>query len=203
MLCIISLVPGLGGYFFSCPVGVTKRGGKENFPAENEAVVIVSNHESAADIFSIATLPLQYRWLSKDSVFKIPGIGFSMRAAGYISIQRGNQASHIRALAESARVIQSGVSMLFFPEGTRSETGELRPFKIGAFKLATEQKVKILPIALKGTRDLVIKNSTLPGSAKVQIRVLPKVDILPGEKLEEYAARVRGLIIEGLRGSNQ
>lgn len=173
--------------------------GREYLPAKDEAVVAVSNHESLADIWVIFTLNFQFRWLSKKEIFDLPIIGASMRWAGYISITRGNKESHLKSMQESAEWLRRGVSMLFFPEGTRSKTGEMLPFKIGAFKLAEECGVAILPIATKGTRDLVRKHGYLPGTATVKLEVLPKEYKLPEETLEQFAERIRGKILEKVK----
>jgi 1-acyl-sn-glycerol-3-phosphate acyltransferase len=169
--------------------------GKENLPTSNEATVAVSNHESMADIWVIYALNFQFRWLSKVEIFHFPIIGRCMRWAGYIPIVRGNKESHLLSMQQSAAWLKQGVSMLFFPEGTRSKTGEMLPFKIGAFKLANECNVPILPIATKGTREFVKKGGYLPGTATVKLEVLPKEYKLPHESLEQFAERVRAKIL--------
>lgn len=169
--------------------------GTENLPAKNSApVIIVSNHESITDIWAIYFLRHQFRWLSKDAVFKVPLIGLAMKWAGYISIKRGDSKSHGQALARCAEVIRNGCSVLFFPEGTRSITNELREFKVGAFKLASEENVRILPFAITGTRSLLKKGTMLPGLAEVNISVLPAFELDKSKTLEENAAHAREII---------
>jgi 1-acyl-sn-glycerol-3-phosphate acyltransferase len=177
--------------------------GWENLPKENEKAVYVANHESAADIFVIYLIKTQFRWLSKASVFKIPLIGFSMRWAGYVPIIRGERNSHEDALAKSADWLQQGVPMLFFPEGTRSETGDLRPFKLGAFKLAEENEAPIVPIVLVGTRQLLKKKSFCPGSASVIVQILPPMKKPNEESLDAYSTRVRDIILTSRREIDQ
>ena len=161
----------------------------------NQRYVFVANHESATDICVMYFANLQFRWLSKDSVFKIPFIGTAMHCAGYIPITRGSKASHNKALASSVAVVKSGVPMLYFPEGTRSKSGELNPFKIGAFKLAVDTEAQIVPICLKGTKDLLKKGSFLPGRAKVTVKILNPIEKKESEELDQYASRVRDLIL--------
>jgi 1-acyl-sn-glycerol-3-phosphate acyltransferase len=169
--------------------------GLDNLPSQNDApVVIVCNHESLTDIWAIYFLPLQFRWLSKDAVFKVPLIGAAMRWAGYIAIKRGDSRSHSQALSHCAEVLRSGCSVLFFPEGTRSVTNELREFKVGAFKLALDEKVKILPLAITGTRSLLKKGTMLPGIASVRISVMPLYELDATKSIEENAADARLMI---------
>jgi 1-acyl-sn-glycerol-3-phosphate acyltransferase len=171
--------------------------GQENLSVlESGRWVIVANHESMADIWVMYFLGVQFRWLSKASVFKIPLVGHAMRRAGYVPIVRGQRNSHEIAMKESAKRLAQGIPMFFFPEGTRSATGELRPFKIGAFKLARDNGARILPIALHGAGDLLRKGSAVPCPAKISVAVLEPIDDNPAESLDAFAARVRSTIAE-------
>lgn len=156
--------------------------------------VFVANHESATDIFVMYFTNLQFRWLSKASVFKFPIIGQAMYCAGYIPIIRGNSKSHIQALSRSKQTVLDKIPMLFFPEGTRSKTGDLRQFKVGAFKLAEDTDALIVPIALSGTKELLKKGSLSPGTAKVVINILEPIERKEDEPLANWAARTRELI---------
>ncbi|MEO5588367.1 MAG: lysophospholipid acyltransferase family protein, partial [Gemmatimonadaceae bacterium] len=115
--------------------------------------VAVSNHESYADIFLISHFPWEMKWLSKDTIFKIPIMGWMMRMANDIPITRGKRESVVSALAGCRDRIGKKVTVMIFPEGTRSPTDSLLPFKDGAFRLAIEEGVPILPIAVAGTRN--------------------------------------------------
>lgn len=168
--------------------------GQENIPRDHTRFVLVSNHESMADIWVIFLLDIQFRWLAKAELFRVPIIGRPMTWAGYIPIKRGDKDSHVTAMTRSAASVQSGVPMLYFPEGTRSD-GEMRPFKIGAFKLAVDTGTSVLPIVLKGARQLIPKGSWLPATSHVRVRVLPLMARLGDEDLQDYAARVRGAIL--------
>ncbi len=137
--------------------------------------VAVSNHESWADIFLISHFPWEMKWLSKDAVFKIPVMGWMMRMANDIPIQRGKRESVISALAGCRDRLAKRVSVMIFPEGTRSHTEELLPFKDGAFKLAIEAGVPILPIAVAGTRDCMAKGSFAFRKARAKARVLAPI----------------------------
>jgi 1-acyl-sn-glycerol-3-phosphate acyltransferase len=121
--------------------------------------VVVSNHESNADPFLISSLPWEMKWLSKASIFKIPVMGWSMWLAGDIPVHRGEKDSAQEAMAACARWLDKGMPVMIFPEGTRSKTEELLPFKDGAFRLAIEMGADVLPIAVSGTRRALPKHS--------------------------------------------
>ncbi len=173
--------------------------GLEHLPKDGTPMVIVANHESMADISAMFFLHVQFRWLSKDSIFKIPLIGGAMRYANYVPIKRGNRDSHAEAMRECEKRLDQGLCMFFFPEGTRSADRTLKPFKIGAFKLAAKKQVPILPVAIHGAGELMPKGSAVPRD-KVHIRVkvlpaLPPPSLQSDERLESYAAMVRELIV--------
>lgn len=174
--------------------------GKQHLPSAGQACVFVANHQSMTDIFAMYCVETQFRWLSKEEVFKIPFVGFAMRNSGYIAVKRGNRESQKRAMETSADRLQNGKPMFFFPEGTRSETGELRPFKTGAFRLAAKNNVPIIPVCLQGTRDLVIKGSFLPSAAHVQIKILAPIYAEQDEDPQSFADRTREEVKLALQG---
>jgi 1-acyl-sn-glycerol-3-phosphate acyltransferase len=135
----------------------------------------VSNHESYADIFLISHFPWEMKWLSKDTIFKIPVMGWMMRMARDIPIKRGKRESVVSALQGCRDRLGKKVSVMIFPEGTRSPTEQLLPFKDGAFKLAIEAGVPILPIAVAGTRHCMAKHSFAFRRARAKARVLPPI----------------------------
>ena len=137
--------------------------------------VAVSNHESYADIFLISHFPWEMKWLSKDTIFKIPVMGWMMRMAKDVPIRRGKRESVVSALQGCRDRLGRRVSVMIFPEGTRSRTDELLPFKDGAFRLAIEAGVPILPIAVAGTRDCMAKHSFAFRRARAKARVLTPI----------------------------
>jgi 1-acyl-sn-glycerol-3-phosphate acyltransferase len=147
---------------------------------------------SAGDIFTLCCTNVQFRWLAKDAVFKLPLIGPGMRWAGYVPVNRGNKSSHEAAMRASREWLQNDVSMLFFPEGTRSRTGELGAFKSGAFRLAEDAKKPILPIALSGTYTMLRK--IWPQPSKIVIHVFPPMQREATETLDHFMERVRAVI---------
>ena len=137
--------------------------------------VVVSNHESYADIFLMSHFPWEMKWLSKHTIFKIPVMGWMMRMALDVPVRRGERESAAAALAECRDRLARRVSVMIFPEGTRSRTDELLPFKDGAFKLAIETGVPILPVAVAGTRDCMAKGSFAFRPAHAKARVLAPI----------------------------
>lgn len=170
--------------------------GKENLPKNKEACVFVSNHESNVDILALYFLGSQFRWLAKQEVFDIPLVGNTMGWAGYIPVKRGNRSSHSQALKESEGLLKNGVPMLFFPEGTRSKDGTVQPFKSGAFRVAQNCDVPVIPIRISGAHRLLEKGSIFPSPATVKVHILKEEKIRANENIDEYAERIRQVIIE-------
>ena len=141
----------------------------------HEPSLVVSNHESEADIFLSTFLPWDLKYLSKASVYDLPGMGWAMRLVDDVGVVRGDRRSGVKALIEVRRRLRSGVSVIVFPEGTRSRTGELLPFKEGMFRLAVDMQATIQPVALAGTRPALPPGSFLMGRAKAKIRILEPV----------------------------
>ncbi len=133
--------------------------------------VVVSNHASQADPFLISRLPWEMKWMAKRSLFKAPVFGWCMRLAGDVPIERGDASSAGKAIAGCRRWLDRGVPVMFFPEGTRSRTGALGPFKDGAFRLAIDAGADILPIAVDGTRDALPKHSWRFGRSGARVAV--------------------------------
>jgi len=159
--------------------------------------IVVANHESFVDILLISHLPFEMKWMSKIELMKIPFLGWMMRLARDIPLVRGDAESNARALRLSRERLERKTSVMIFPEGSRSSTGELRDFKAGAFKLAIEGQHPILPMAVHGTRDCLRKNDWRQGRAVAEVRVLEPVSTegLTIDDLPELRDRVRALII--------
>lgn len=133
--------------------------------------VVVSNHESHLDAFLISHLPWEMKWLAKRSLFRVPFIGWCMALAGDVAIERGARDSRDRALARCRDYLDRGVSVFLFPEGTRALSNELQPFKLGAFRLALEANVPLLPLAVAGTRAGLQKGAFLFGTCRARLAV--------------------------------
>lgn len=134
--------------------------------------IYMSNHQSNFDIpVLLSALPVQFRWLAKAELFKIPIFGSGMRGAGYISIDRSNRKSAFRSLIQAAKMIRNGTSVMIFPEGTRSSDGQLLSFKKGGFVLAVDAGVPIIPIAVSGTHEIMPKGRWLICRRAVRIDI--------------------------------
>ena len=153
--------------------------------------VIVSNHASLADIVCLFTIGHQFKWLAKKSLFYVPFLGWAMSVMGYVPLERGRHGSIRKSYRETLDWLRRDMSVLIFPEGTRSRTGEMGRFKSGAFRLAIESGRPVLPIVLAGTWGVLSKGKAgfgKPGAAYLVI--LPPVettgwDLKDEEKLRE------------------
>ncbi|MGH7585869.1 MAG: lysophospholipid acyltransferase family protein [Gemmatimonadales bacterium] len=174
-------------------------------PDPRRPYVVVSNHESFADILLISHLPWEMKWMAKAEMFRLPVVGWMMRLAGDIPIERGVGGRALaQALAKSRATLAERVSVMMFPEGTRSTTAEMLPFKDGAFLLAIEAGVPILPLAVSGTRTALAKHDWRFHRAVAEVAILEPVEtsgLGPGDA-EALKQHVRAMILrarEGLR----
>ena len=158
--------------------------------------VVVSNHESFADILLISHLPWEMKWLSKAELFRIPGLGWMMWLAGDVPIRRGFGPSAVEAIEQCRTVLRNRVSVMIFPEGTRSATGRMLPFKDGAFRLAIEAGVPVLPLVVAGTGTALPKKGWKMGRSTAEVRVLEPVptDGLTLDDVANLRNRVRTMI---------
>ena len=163
--------------------------------------VVVSNHESFVDILLISHLPWEMKWLSKKEMFRIPVGGWLMRMARDIELDRGDRGSAETALAACRNRLDDHVSVMIFPEGTRSTSGDLLPFKDGAFRLAIDAGVPILPLAVHGTATALRKHDWRQGRSTAEVHVLDPVptDGLGPDDVATLKAGVRRVIVDELR----
>jgi len=145
--------------------------GKEHLDPE-KAYIVVSNHQSFFDVCAlIGYLPLQLRWVVKAEIRKMPVFGYALQRMGHIYVDRVRGDSIRRSIEKAAQKIKEGTSVVFFPEGTRSEDGKISKFRKGGFILAQESGYPILPITINGSRFVLPKNTLdlMPG--KIEIRI--------------------------------
>ncbi len=164
-----------------------------------QSYIYMSNHQSNFDIPVLySALPVQFRWLAKAELFKIPIFGWSMRGAGYISIDRSNRQSAFRSLDEAAEAIRNGTSVMIFPEGTRSRDGRLLPFKKGGFVLAVDAGVPIVPVIIEGTHAIMPKGRLLVRSRRVHVYVGQPIEtsVFSRKSKDELMAKVRATMLE-------
>ena len=181
------------------PWTVTLRGREKIDP--RKTYVIVSNHQSLVDILVAFSLFVHFKWVSKAEMFRIPLIGWNMVLNRYIRLERGSKHSVARMYRACEAHLREGSSVYLFPEGTRSETGELRPFREGAFVLARRLQIPVLPIVIQGSRNALPKKSlNFHGNTHITLTVLDEIspaafaDTTPAE----MARQVRDLIASHL-----
>ena len=155
--------------------------------------VVVANHESFADILLLSHLPWEMKWLGKVELMRIPILGWAMWGARDVGVKRGRATSAKLAMAECRRRLEQHVSIMMFPEGTRSLTSEMLPFKDGAFRLAIESGVPILPLAIHGTRNAIAKHDWKINPAKAVVEIL-EPESTAGATVDELKQRVRAKI---------
>jgi len=178
---------------------VTVTGGEKLSPGRS--YIYMANHQSNADIpVLLGRLPVQFRWLAKAELFKIPIFGRAMRGVGYISIDRSNRKSAFQSLARAAATIRNGTSVLIFPEGTRSRDGRLLPFKKGGFVLAVDSGVPIVPVIIRGTRNIIPKGHFVIRSAPITMQILDPVETADYTRKTKDAllARIRTILVDHL-----
>lgn len=173
-----------------------KVAGMENIDS-NRTYIIVANHQSLADIVAAYQTKMQFKWVAKESLFKVPFVGWCMSLAKHIKLERGKFASIKKVYREAACWLRSGMSVLFFPEGTRSETGEMGEFQNGAFKLAIKEKVPILPISIEGTGNAIPKGSwVFSTKVSARLKILPAIET-SGFAMADFA-RLRDMTRQAL-----
>lgn len=162
--------------------------GLENI-RKGERYVIVANHRAMLDIPAMYFIPLDFRWVSKREVFRLPFFGQFLLLHGDICIDRGNATQAMEQLLEQGRKwIDKGVSVAVFPEGTRSKTGRLGRFKPGAFALAEAAQAKILPVVIQGTDHIMTKKGKYFWRNRLKITVLPPFQVTDAKAAAERAA---------------
>jgi 1-acyl-sn-glycerol-3-phosphate acyltransferase len=184
-------------YFYVNPIWSLRVEGREHLPWRG-AAVLVSNHESLGDVLVLFGLYRPFKWVSKASVFKVPFLGWNMSLNGYVPLVRGDKESIAKMMDHCRRWLDRGMPVLLFPEGTRSEDGQLKPFKDGAFRLAIEKGCPVIPIVLTGTADSLPKHGfVLRQPCRARVRVLPPVPVEPfNGDVAALRDHVRALILE-------
>jgi 1-acyl-sn-glycerol-3-phosphate acyltransferase len=145
--------------------------------APDRPYIFAANHQSQFDILALqGFLGIDFRWLAKKELFKVPIWGTAMRRAGYIPIDRSHGRQAIKSLDGAAQKIARGTSVIIFPEGTRSKDGKLQKFKSGAMRLAIKSGVPLVPVAITGTYKILPKGRLLVRSGQVTIRAGQPID---------------------------
>jgi len=181
-------------YLYVSPLWRVRVVGRGTLPWR-EPAVLVANHASLIDILVLFALYRPYKWVSKKENFRIPFIGWNMTLNGYVPLVRGERES-IEAMMDRCRaLLRTGTPILMFPEGTRSRTGQLQPFKDGAFRLAFEVGCPVIPIAVSGTGAALPKHGfVLRQRMDADVRVLPPLQVRDHDSVEALRDAARAVI---------
>jgi len=177
--------------------------GIKNIPCDHPAIY-VSNHQSNFDIPIIyAGLPIQFRWMAKRELFRVPFFGLAMKRSGIISIDRSNRRTTMHSIIVAAQRIKEGTSVIIFPEGTRTPDGKLQEFKKGALLIAAKAQVPIVPIAIHGSYQVQPKDRWKVNGGPLQIEILPPITTegLKSSDIDALTSKVRDQIAQSLQGA--
>lgn len=178
------------GYLHLNPFWRVRVQGRERIP--RGASVLVVNHQSLADVAACMGLHRPFKFVSKASLFSIPLVGWAMSMLRYVRLDRGRPHSTRAMLEDCRRWLRRGMAVLMFPEGTYAPGEALLHFKPGAFLLARDEHVPLVPVLLSGTRDLVVGDSPwMAPRADIRIRVLDPIEFPPGVDAVHVAAEMR------------
>jgi 1-acyl-sn-glycerol-3-phosphate acyltransferase len=160
----------------------------------DKSYIYMANHQSNFDIpVLLGYLPVQFRWLAKAELFKIPVFGRAMLGAGYVKIDRFNRESAFESISEAAQKMKKGVSVMIFPEGTRSKDGNIRPFKKGGFVMAVDSGVPIVPVIIRGTWPIMAKSSLRINRGDVEMEITAPIDT------SGYSRESKGELMDAVR----
>lgn len=168
---------------------------------KSQSYIVAANHQSLIDIYVIyGYLGLDIKWVMKKELQKIPLMGKACEVMGHIIVDRSNSQAAIANINNARTSLLRGNSVIFFPEGTRSSDGNLLPFKKGAFRLATELNLPILPIVIQGTRDILPSHTMIwrPGTIEMKILDPISAEEVSASSVNELSAKTRSIIEEGL-----
>ncbi len=201
--------PRIGGYYggvlwsrfnaLMVPMFV-KVHGKENIKP-NKSYIVIANHQSYFDVFLIyGWLGIDIKWIMKKELYKIPGLGFGSKKVGHIFIDRSNKRASLRSMENAKKVLVNGTSVVIFPEGTRSISGEIGEFKRGAFKMALDFGLPILPVTVVDTKNVLPANSLLlmPGKTKMIVHKPIEINNYDEKNMNDLLMLVRDIIKSGL-----
>lgn len=154
--------------------------GRENID-RNTSYIFVSNHQGAFDIWAIyGYLNHNFKWMMKKSLEKIIFVGYACKRSGHVFVDSNSLQSIKDTIANARHQLKDGMSLVIFPEGTRTKTGEMGDFKRGAFMLAGEFRLPVVPLSISGAFEIMPRNSYFPRSGKIILTI--HQPIIPGEK---------------------
>ena len=183
-------------YWLFIPVTID---GKENINPR-QSYVFVANHASMFDVFLIyGWLPVVFKWLMKKELRRIPFVGTACKAAGHIYVDRSNAKASAESLNDIKRQLHNGVSTVIFPEGTRSKDGNLGRFHSGAFRIAFDLNLPVVPLSLTGCYNVQRKGEIFVHRHPVHLHIGQPIDISQFEDKNEAMEIVRQAVEKGIR----
>ena len=166
---------------------------------KSKSYIFIGNHQSHFDVLSVfSAIPLTVRFMAKQELFKIPVFGWALYSSGTIRIDRSNRSRAIVSMNNALDRIRKGVSVVVFPEGTRSQDGKIRTFKKGGFVLAIKGGIPIVPISISGSRFILRKHSNRihPGEIKIVISDPLNTKDYSYQEREKLSEYVHSIIIQ-------
>ena len=178
------------------PIKVT---GQENVEPK-QSYVFVANHQSFLDVFAVyGWLPNNFKWLMKKEIRKVPFVGTACAVAGHIFVDRSNPRAALQSMDHIKKELVDGISTVIFPEGTRTKTGEMGRFKQGAFKIAMDMGLPVVPLSLGGFFKAMPSGQVFANPrARVSLHIGKPIDISQFNDINEAMAAVREKVAEGL-----
>ncbi|KGL52978.1 hypothetical protein HQ29_05015 [Porphyromonas canoris] len=179
---------------FLCPIEVH---GKENIP-KDRATIVISNHQSSLDIYMLyGYMGIPFKWVLKGALRKVPFVGWACEKSGFIFVDNSSARAAALTIKQAEEAIEKGYSIFIFPEGSRTNNGELQRFKRGAFKIALDTQATILPVAIKGAYEALPKNALFVKPRRLVLEI--------GRPFESSAFEQspRGLIELTQKGENE
>jgi 1-acyl-sn-glycerol-3-phosphate acyltransferase len=162
--------------------------------------VVVANHQSLADIPLIAHLGIDAKWLAKAELLKFPVFGWMMRISRDIGVERGDRRKAAQSLLQCAKTLRNRLSIITFPEGTRSKTGEILPFNDGPFLLAAREGVPVLPVVVEGTGTALPRETWMFGPTQdIILHVMPPIEPSSAADGSQLRDQVRSVMIARLQ----
>ncbi|MBQ8832619.1 MAG: 1-acyl-sn-glycerol-3-phosphate acyltransferase [Paludibacteraceae bacterium] len=183
-------------WFLLIPIKVT---GQDNVDPK-QSYVFVANHQSFLDVFAVyGWLPNNFKWLMKKEIRKVPFVGTACAVAGHIFVDRSNPRAALQSMDHIKKELVDGISTVIFPEGTRTKTGEMGRFKQGAFKIAMDMGLPVVPLSLGGFFKAMPSGQAFANPrARVSLHIGKPIDISQFNDINEAMAAVREKVAEGL-----
>ena len=184
-------------WFLLIPIKVT---GQENVDPK-QSYVFVANHQSFLDVFAVyGWLPNNFKWLMKKEIRKVPFVGTACAVAGHIFVDRSNPRAALQSMDHIKKELVDGISTVIFPEGTRTKTGEMGRFKQGAFKIAMDMGLPVVPLSLGGFFKAMPSGQAFANPrARVSLHIGKPIDISQFNDINEAMEYVRDQIANGLQ----